>query len=68
VSGIDREFVRIHEFIDANGRLASVLLDFCLMKAGFPPALHSETGRPVLLWHSEDDAVLHLAQSYLSAP
>ncbi|RQR57781.1 Fic family protein [Burkholderia sp. Bp9125] len=31
-------FVRIHPFVDGNGRTARLLLDFELMKAGYPPA------------------------------
>lgn len=31
------EFVKIHPFIDGNGRTARLLLNFELMKSGFPP-------------------------------
>jgi Fic family protein len=31
------EFVRIHPFVDGNGRTARLLLNLELMKAGFPP-------------------------------
>lgn len=33
------EFVKIHPFIDGNGRTARLLLNFELMKAGFPPII-----------------------------
>ncbi len=33
------EFVRIHPFIDGNGRTARLLMNFELMKAGYPPAI-----------------------------
>lgn len=33
------EFVKIHPFIDGNGRTARLLLNFELMKAGFPPVI-----------------------------
>ena len=33
------EFVRIHPFVDGNGRTARLLMNFELMKAGFQPAI-----------------------------
>lgn len=32
-------FVKIHPFVDSNGRTARLLLNFELMKAGYPPAI-----------------------------
>ena len=32
-------FVGIHPFIDGNGRTARLLLNFELMKAGYPPTI-----------------------------
>ncbi|AUT59442.1 Fic family protein [Paraburkholderia terrae] len=32
-------FVKIHPFVDGNGRTARLLLNFELMKAGYPPAI-----------------------------
>lgn len=34
---IHSDFVKIHPFIDGNGRTARLLLNFELMKAGYPP-------------------------------
>ncbi|WP_455423874.1 Fic family protein [Candidatus Contubernalis alkaliaceticus] len=33
------EFVKIHPFIDGNGRTARLLMNFELIKSGFPPAV-----------------------------
>ncbi|MEO1712795.1 MAG: Fic family protein, partial [Bacteroidota bacterium] len=32
-------FIRIHPFDDGNGRTARILMNFILMRAGFPPAI-----------------------------
>ena len=39
VSLLHGEFVKIHPFVDGNGRTARLLLNFELMKTGFPPAI-----------------------------
>ena len=36
---VHAEFVKIHPFIDGNGRTSRLLMNFELMKAGFPPAI-----------------------------
>ncbi len=38
-------FVKIHPFVDGNGRTARLLLNFELMKAGFPPAVIQKEDR-----------------------
>lgn len=40
------EFVKIHPFIDGNGRTARLLLNFELMKNGYPPAIIKAEMRP----------------------
>ena len=40
------EFVKIHPFIDGNGRTARLLLNFELMKNGFPTAIIKQEMRP----------------------
>ncbi|MHB1628493.1 MAG: Fic family protein [Bacilli bacterium] len=40
------EFVKIHPFIDGNGRTARLLMNFELMKHGFPPAVIKNDMRP----------------------
>lgn len=39
------EFVKIHPFIDGNGRTARLLLNFILMKNGYPPAIIKKEDR-----------------------
>lgn len=36
---VHSEFVKIHPFVDANGRTSRLLMNLELMKAGFPPAI-----------------------------
>lgn len=40
------EFVKIHPFVDGNGRTARLLLNFELMKCGYPPAIIKAEMRP----------------------
>lgn len=37
--------VAVHPFIDGNGRTARLLMNLCLIRAGYPPALLPVTGR-----------------------
>ncbi|MFD1175313.1 Fic family protein [Paenibacillus puldeungensis] len=39
------EFVKIHPFIDGNGRTARLLLNFALMKNGYPPIVIEKEDR-----------------------
>jgi Fic family protein len=36
-ASVHSDFVKIHPFIDGNGRTARLLLNFELMKSGYPP-------------------------------
>ncbi len=38
-ANIHWKFVKIHPFIDGNGRMARLILNLILMKAGFPPTI-----------------------------
>jgi len=38
-SKVHADFVKIHPFIDGNGRTACLLMNLELMKAGFPPTI-----------------------------
>lgn len=40
------EFVKIHPFIDGNGRTARLLMNFELMRNGYPPAIIKKEMRP----------------------
>ncbi len=40
------EFVKVHPFIDGNGRTARLLLNFELMKGGYPPTIIKAEMRP----------------------
>ncbi len=40
------EFVKIHPFVDGNGRTARLLLNFELMRSGYPPAIIEAKMRP----------------------
>ena len=42
---VHAEFVKIHPFIDGNGRTSRLLMNYELMKAGFPPAVIRATDR-----------------------
>ena len=42
---IHHEFVRIHPFIDGNGRVARLLTNFFLMKKGYPPIIIQKEDR-----------------------
>ena len=48
-------FVKIHPFVDGNGRTARLLLNFELMKAGYPPAIIRKEDR-LANYDSLDDA------------
>lgn len=39
------EFVKIHPFIDGNGRTSRLLLNFELMKNGYPPVIFKKEER-----------------------
>jgi Fic family protein len=48
-------FVKIHPFIDGNGRTGRLLLNFELMKAGYPPAIIRKEER-LIYYDSLDEA------------
>jgi len=50
ILGIYRDFLIIHPFVDGNGRTARILLDYMLMKSGFPPAPHDKATRDILFY------------------
>lgn len=42
---VHAEFVKVHPFIDGNGRTSRLLMNYELMKAGFPPSVIKATDR-----------------------
>jgi Fic family protein len=48
-------FVKIHPFVDGNGRTGRLLLNFELMKAGYPPAVIRKEDR-VVYYDALDEA------------
>lgn len=55
------EFVKIHPFIDGNGRTARLLLNFVLMKNGYTPAIIKKEDR-LSYYESLDHA--HITKDY----
>ena len=55
------EFVKIHPFIDGNGRTSRLLLNFELMKAGYPPIIIQNAER-ARYYEAIDGA--HTTQNY----
>jgi Fic family protein len=54
-SELHTRFVKIQPFIDGNGRTGRLLLNFELMKAGYPPAIIRKEDR-LAYYDSLDDA------------
>jgi len=52
---VHSRFVNIHPFVDANGRTSRLLLNFELMKAGFPPVI-IEVGQRLAYYQALDQA------------
>jgi len=54
-SELHTRFVKIHPFVDGNGRTGRLLLNFELMKAGYPPAIIRKEDR-LAYYDSLDEA------------
>ncbi|WP_163854304.1 Fic family protein [Paenibacillus elgii] len=52
---VHSDFVKIHPFIDGNGRTARLLLNFELMKNGYPPIVVEKENR-LAYYSAMDDA------------
>lgn len=58
------ELVRIHPFIDGNGRTARLLMNYILLKNNFAPALIKKEERSVYLNSLEEYSVLGKQEKY----
>jgi hypothetical protein len=63
VAGLFKEFIHIHPFMDGNGRVSRVLLDYLLIKAGFPPMPHN-LGTGSISYRSVQEVAQSLADAY----
>jgi hypothetical protein len=61
-----RKFITLHPFVEGNGRIARILLDYSLLRAGFPPAPSFTRGEHLVLFTSEEESVARLAALYTS--
>ncbi len=54
ISSLYQNFMLTHPFVDGNGRTGRALLDYMLLKSGFPPLNHNEaTSLPMILTPEE---------------
>ncbi|MDR2515306.1 MAG: Fic family protein [Christensenellaceae bacterium] len=61
---VHKRFVFIHPFIDGNGRVARLLMNLCLLRAGYtlaivPPILRGEYIQTLEQAHADDAAFTH---------
>lgn len=61
VTKIYQDFIIIHPFVNGNGRTSRILLDYMLLKTGFPPARNDMGSRDILFQTPEQ-----IAESLLS--
>jgi hypothetical protein len=62
IANLYQQFIIIHPFSDGNGRTSTVILDYLLTKAGFPPLLHNQDTRQVIF-----NSVKDLSSSMIDA-
>ncbi len=61
-----QQLVRIHPFIDANGRTTRLVMDFILQSNGYPPAVFPD-GEFAAVMVKTSQVVRHTAQAVLNA-
>jgi hypothetical protein len=60
-----RRFLALHPMTDSNGKLALMLLDAGLIRAGYPPIPKSlDTKVGLLLWETDESAAANLSRLY----
>ncbi|MGH1468097.1 MAG: Fic family protein [Bdellovibrionales bacterium] len=53
IAEIYQDFIFIHPFPDGNGRTSRALLDYMLLKSGFPPVLHNKNTAHIMHYSPE---------------
>lgn len=56
IAKIYRDFMFIHPYAEGNGRTGRLVLDYCLMNAGYPPAPPKFKEARLGLWRNEEEA------------
>ena len=64
IGSMAQRFVEIHPFVDGNGRTVRVLLDFMLMKAGYPPMPHQADLTKRLIFTTPEEMELKFREAY----
>ena len=64
IIAIYRDFIVIHPFLDGNGRTAKVLVDYLMLKAGFPPVSHSYFLTQEVIYNDIDGIYQNFLKSY----
>lgn len=62
--GVHYEFVRIHPFVDGNGRTARLLMNYLLLKSDYAPALIKKEERATYIGALEEYHVLGRPEKY----
>ncbi len=64
VATIYKDFLSLHPFYDGNGRIGRALLDFSLLKAGFPPLDKHSANTAKIHWMSTEEVTAALSKNF----